>query len=413
MRLLSKISYYHFGLSVVVLGVTGFIMFLSLRAEISKEIEEQLELQAAMVAEELQIGKNVSFPLVQITKGNSNLMKLPKVFTDTLIYDKLQNAHEGYYYFKESKLINGNYYRIRVMTTYIGWGSYSRTISYIFLGIAALLTLLGTLINYLISRGIWRPLLVNLRRMKDYSVSSDDGLQLISTDVKEFKEMNAVMVDLAERGKKEYMALKQFTENASHEIQTPLSILKTRLESISQLPLEPNVVHLLGDAKTAVTRLSKVSTGLLLLAKLENDTFVDKKWLALDEVVRRNLELQEDLFEYKQLNITLNLSPKQVFASTSLMDILISNLLANMLNNTNDGANVAITLDHEKIVFSNTGIPLSFPESKLFTRFTKGAGANTHRNGLGLSIVKQICSNNNWKISYNYKDELHIFEIEF
>jgi hypothetical protein len=112
MRLLSKISYYHFWLSVVVLSITGCILFLFLQHEITAEIEEQLELQTDMVAEELREGKSINFPLVQIHSGRNKLMSLPKVFQDTLIYDRLQNEQEGYYYFEESKLINQIPYRI-------------------------------------------------------------------------------------------------------------------------------------------------------------------------------------------------------------------------------------------------------------------------------------------------------------
>ena len=410
MRLVSKISLYHFLLSSLVLGLAGFLLFIFLRTEISLEIEEQLELQVDMIAKELGNGKHIDFPLVTINKGNEKLMQLPKVFKDTLIYDYVQQVSEGYYYFAESKRINGMPYRIKVMTTYIGWENYSKTISYIFVAIAAMLVLLGTLFNYFISRSLWAPFLINLKRMKGYSVSSKEELQLAVTSVTEFQEMNTVLADLAARGKREYNALKEFTENASHEIQTPLSILKTRLESISQLSLDTSLIRPLNDAKDAVTRLSKVNKGLLLLAKLEDDAFSDKAWISLDNVIHRNYDMLEDLFKHKNLKLEYKMSPKVVFASSSLMDILVSNLLSNTINYSQSAGNVSISLDEQKLIFSNEGPPLTFPESKLFSRFTKGdSGAN--RNGLGLSIVKQICVNNNWVITYDYQEKSHVFSI--
>lgn len=411
MRLLSKISYYYFWLSVFVLGITGFFLFLFLRSEILAELEEQLELQTDMIAEELAAGRHVNFPLVNIRSSDENLMHIPKVFRDTLIYDRLQNKSEGYYYFEESKRINNTPYRIRVMTTFIGWENYSKTITYIFIAIAATLVLLGTLVNYFISRKIWAPFLINLNQMKGYSVSSDEELRLTKTDVKEFQEMNAVLSELAARGKKEYTALKQFTENASHEIQTPLSIIKTRLESITQLPLDKKMISLLSDAKIAVTRLSKVSKGLLLLAKLENDTFVDKDWIVLKKVINKNLDLLEDLIQNRNLKIKQITSDKKVFVSSTLMDILISNLLSNIINYSRQGACVLITVDDEKLVLSNEGPPLMFPSSNLFSRFSKSTSKATKQNGLGLAIVKQICVSYNWTITYNYQDNSHIFSI--
>lgn len=412
MKLLAKISYYQFFVNAIALCITGVMLFVFLRNEISLEIEEQLELELDMVTEELQAGKEINFPLIEITKGNETLMQLPKVFKDTLIYNRLQKIDEGYYYFSESKKINGQYYRIKVMTTYIGWDHYSSTITYIFITIAVMLVLLGTLVNYLISRGLWAPFLINLKRMKDYSVSSKEELQLAETDIKEFQEMNAVLADLAARGKREYTALKEFTENASHEIQTPLSILKTRLESMSQLSLDTSMIRPLNDAKEAVIRLSKVNKGLLLLAKLENNAFTDQQSLQLDEILRNNYELMEDLFQHKDIHIDFNISPKRIFASRFLMEVLISNLLSNVLSYTEQGAKVAVKLDKDQFVFINEGEPLGFPESKLFTRFGKGA-PGYKGNGLGLSIVNQICLSHQWEISYNYADKAHIFMIRF
>ncbi|WP_214227917.1 HAMP domain-containing sensor histidine kinase [Pedobacter sp. B4-66] len=412
MRLLSKISYYHFWLSAVVLGITGCMLFLFLRKEISKEIEEQLELQTDMVAEEIHMGRTVAFPLVQITKGDESLMKLPKIFKDTLIYDRLQKVTEGYYYFVESKKINGQPYRIKVMTTYIGWDNYSKTIIYIFLSIAVLLVVLGTLVNYFISRRVWKPFLINLKRMKGYSVSSKEELQLTLTDVTEFKEMNNVLTDLAARGKREYTALKEFTENASHEIQTPLSILKTRLESISQQPLTEQIAHLLNDAKQATIRLSKVNKGLLLLAKLENNAYTDVQWVSLEDVLKRNFDLMEDLFQHKGLRAELQIQSKKVFASAFLMEILISNLLSNALSYAPKDAQIVVNLNEEALEITNEGKPLSFPESKLFSRFGKDS-QGYKGNGLGLSIVKQICTLNKWNVKYNYEKHTHRFSIHF
>lgn len=412
MRLLTRISYYYFWLSVFVLGITGSMLFLFLRAEISKEIQEQLELQLDMVAQEIQQNRAVNFPLVRIDSGEKSLMQLPKIFKDTLIYDRVQKVTENYYYFTESKQIHQQYYRIKVMTTYIGWSHYSKTIIYIFACIAIMLIILGALVNYFISSKIWKPFLLNLKRMKDYSVSSKEELELGITDVREFQEMNVVLTDLAVRGKKEYTALKEFIENASHEIQTPLSILRIRLESISQLSVDEEMARLLNDAKQAIVRLNKVNKGLLLLAKLENNTFTDKQWISLDEVLKRNFELMEDLFQHKSLKVDQHIQGKKIFVSSVLMEIMVSNLLSNALSYSPPQGYISMILTDAYLEISNDGPPLTFDESKLFTRFGKGSPGH-HGNGLGLSIVKQICTSHQWEIGYSYSRNRHLFRISF
>ena len=120
----------------------------------------------------------------------------------------------------------------------------------------------------------------------------------------------------------------------------------------------------------------------------------------------------EDLFQHKDIRIDFELSPKRIFASPFLMEVLISNLLSNVLSYTVQGAKVAISLDEAQLAFTNEGEPLGFPESKLFTRFGKGS-PSYKGNGLGLSIVKQICLSHQWEISYDYVDNTHIFRIRF
>lgn len=412
MRLLTRISIYFLCLSTIVLGIAGILLYIFLRNEISREMEEQLEMQLDMVASELQGGRKISYPLVDIRSGGEILMRLPKVFKDTLLYDHLQKETEGYYYFEESKMINHKPYRIRVMTTYIGWENYARTITYMFLLIATLLVALGTLINYFMNRSIWKPFLINLRRMQGYSVSSREELQLARTRTTEFQEMNTVLSDLAARGKREYTALKEFTENASHEIQTPLSILKTRLETISQVPLDSAVIRPLADAKQAVNRLSKVNKGLLLLAKLENDAFQDKRQINLRATIIHNYSLMEDVFEHKGIKVNQQLSDYSVFASQTLMDILVSNLMTNMISHAPADAAASIYLNAIQLVFSNEGPPLTFDAARLFSRFGKGI-PGYKGNGLGLSIVKQICQVNGWIVEYTYKEHRHTFDIRF
>lgn len=410
MRLVSKISLYHFLLSSIVLGLAGILLFIFLRNEISLEIEEQLELQLDMVARELTKGKHIDFPLVEISKGNLEIMEQPRVFKDTLIYDHIQEVSEGYYYFAENKNINGQPYRISVMTTYIGWENYAHTISYIFVAIAVTLVVLGTVVNYFISKNLWAPFLINLKKMQGYSVTSKEELQLAVTNVKEFQEMNDVLMQLAARGKKEYTALKEFTENASHEIQTPLSILQSRLENMSQLVLDQNVIKSLNDAKQAVNRLSKVNKGLLLLAKLENKTFNDIQTIQLDEQLKASYELMDDLFTNQAINISFELSPKTIQASAFLTDVLISNLLSNILAYTPPGKNAHVSLKETELIFVNEGPALNFHQSRLFTRFGKGE-PGYRGNGLGLSIVKQICLVNGWEIAYHYQNGRHTFSI--
>ncbi|RYD84191.1 MAG: HAMP domain-containing histidine kinase, partial [Sphingobacteriales bacterium] len=302
MKLIVKTSLHYLWLSLSILIATGTIFYLVLRGNISAEIREQLELQIDMVSNEVKKGHQVIFPLVEVKQLSSNSIT-PPIFRDTLIYDYLQDEYEGYYYLSEVQVINSKPYSIRVMTTYIGWNEYLKTISLIFLGLTFLLVTAGIVVNYFISKNIWQPFLKNLAILKEHSVQARTNLVLERSDIDEFEQLNTVLYEYADRNRKEYTGLQEFTENASHELQTPISIIRARLESISQLPLKNEAINYVGDAKQALERLSKVNKGLLLLAKLTHDNFPDQQTLPVSAVLTGQIVQLEELFESRGLKL--------------------------------------------------------------------------------------------------------------
>lgn len=412
MKLLSRTIINYFWLTIGVLLVTGFLLFGFLYIQVYEEIKEQLQLQEVMVSKEISAGRQVNFPLVKINPVPTEVLMVNPVFKDTLIYDQIQKKKEGYYLLRQPRLINGQVYLIEVMTTHIGWSGYSRTILYIFILIAVSIVLVGSIINYFSNRKMLSPFFQNLERLKAYSISANEKLELVRSNIDEFKEFNQVIEGLTERAGIEYRTLKEFTENASHEIQTPLSIVRTRLESMSQQPVDDTMARFISDAKAAIGRLSKVNKGLLLLAKIENQIFPDEVALDLKTIITQQVEQREDIILHKHIKLKLNLFPCTVKASPSLMEVLISNLLSNMLDYSSPESVANISLDNHALVFSNQAPPLDFEESKLFVRFGKNRPGYTG-NGLGLPIVKQICKRYQWDIVYRFAEELHSFKIVF
>ncbi len=411
MKLLTRIGLSQLWLSLFILVLTGWMLMIFLQDEVSSEIKEQLELQTTMVAGEIAAGKLVNFPMVEIDT-NKAVLNFPTVFRDTLIFDSLQQKAEGYYYLEETRVIKGKEYRIKVMTTHIGFDGYLEAVTYIFVTMAFLFIALGALMNYFISKKIWQPFLNNLQKLKLYSVSSQENLILDKSKITEFKEMNSVLQELASSARREYDALKEFTENVSHEIQTPLSIIQARLESVIQFELQPDVARFVIDAKQATHRLSKVNKGLLLLAKLENNAFLEKEVIDLENIILSKLREIEDLFTAKGLLIRLVTKSSEIIANRFLAEIMISNMMSNMLAHSPSKSTCKVILKEQSLSFQNEGAPLNFPLSKLFTRFSR-ASDDYKGNGLGLSIVKQICTVNGWNIRYEFKAEKHIFHIRF
>lgn len=409
MKLLAKTSLYYFYASFALLIVFGGLLFLILKNDISDEIKEQLDLQVEMISAELKQGHTISYPLTSIKKINT---LQPPHFRDTLIYDHFQKQIEDYYAFSTTKQIKGDYYVITVMTTYIGWEEYFKTIGLVFLILGALLLATGVAVNFFISRKIWQPFINNLSILKKHALSSKEDLVLMTTQTEEFEELNSVLIDFAIRAQNEYQGLQEFTENSSHELQTPISIIRSRLENLGQMDLIADNTRYLQEAKEALTRLTKVNKGLLLLARLSGTHFPDMQQVSLSSLLTNQVQQLEELFISKQLKLHTDVADCMVNASPHLMDILLSNLLSNQLKYANAESILLITLNSQMIDFRNEGAPLPFAQSDIFNRFTKGDPKRSGV-GLGLSIVKKICDLHQWSIVYAYEDGVHIFRINF
>jgi signal transduction histidine kinase len=165
------------------------------------------------------------------------------------------------------------------------------------------------------------------------------------------------------------------------------------------------------DAKSALDRLSKVNRKLLFLAKLENNFYVNKTEIDLCQLIKDKVHLMEDLYHQKNISLSLLLDNKlNVQADMYLMESLVMNLLSNILKYTPRNGRASVRILENKILFSNEGNELPFSPERIFERFKKGTD-DQRSNGLGLSIVKQICEINGWVVSYNYHIDKHVISI--
>lgn len=411
MRLLQQSFRYNIGITVISLTIAGILMYYLLKKEIIEEMREQLEYQVEEIHQSLESGHSVSYPLVEVEKVDNSIAAYT-IFRDTLIYDPLQHKTEDYYYLLSLKKNKAGNYKIRVMTTYIGWHEYSYTIFSLLLFTAILLTVLNVVANYFFNKKIWSPFFHNLEKLKNFSVSSDEPISLQSSTVVEFKELQKSLQDLADRSQKEYKALREFTENASHEMQTPLGIIQSKLDRMSQVEMSEELADHIVQAKSGVERLKKLNKSLLLLAKLDNNAYPDKTEITLDVLLKKQLELLEELLAGNEITATVNITQVKVHANLFLTEAMLSNLLSNAIRYTAPGNTINISLSAGGLQISNPGQKLDFREDFLFQRFRKSP-QNIQATGLGFSIVYQICQLNNWKVSYQYREAHHIFTVLF
>ncbi len=229
-----------------------------------------------------------------------------------------------------------------------------------------------------------------------------------------FNELNEYLFELIRRIRDNYQAQKQFTENASHELQTPLAIIKGNSELLLQSDkLGKKDLEALAAIIANANRLSKLNTALILLSKIEHQQFVDKENVAIEEVVTEVLENFNDVIELREIQVKRSKpEPIRFEMSATLAEIAIANLLQNAIRHNYEKGFIEISQQSKTLRISNPGKPLSQPGSALFNRF-KRESAVEESLGLGLSIVHRICKSYRIGIDYSFENGLHSLSMTF
>lgn len=268
--------------------------------------------------------------------------------------------------------------------------------------------------NYYFSRKIWKPFYQTLDVLQTFKATQKESFVFMKSDVLEFQTLQKNLFSLTEQVKRDYQNLKSFTENASHELQTPLAVIASNLELLlqdnnfteAQMQRINNLIESLG-------KLSKLNQTLLLLTKIENRQFETIKNLNLSEAIVEKIKLFDVWIQHKNLTLKNQVCPDiSIQINDYLLDVLLNNLLGNAIKHNLTSGKLYVELNEHKLIIKNTGNPTKIPTEQLFERFQKDNSASDSM-GLGLALVRQICDTYEFKVSYVYENQWHILTIFF
>jgi signal transduction histidine kinase len=270
------------------------------------------------------------------------------------------------------------------------------------------LFLISILINYLIARNLWKPFYDSVRIAGSFDIQSDKLLNLPETDIVEFNQLNDVFDNMTRKMRDDYLNLKEFSENASHEIQTPLAIIRAKADLLMQQKnLNKDSINLLKSINEATNRLFKLNQGLLLISKIENQVFHEKKLISLRKVVESALNNYKEIMELKKIKVETEANNEALVEMNEVLaEVLISNLLSNAVRFNVDGGFLRCHINDTYLILTNTGLPLTINPEDLFRRFQRNS-QNPQSVGLGLSIVKKITESYGMMITYTCHDTIH------
>ncbi len=289
----------------------------------------------------------------------------------------------------------------------------NRSIILISLLTIVLILIVSLLINRWLLRRLWQPFYKSLAAVKEHRLGLKKMPAFDATGIDEFSLLNQTLEQFIGGAEKEYTLLREFTENASHELQTPLAIVRSKLDTLIQDEhLSESQSKAAQTAYEAIRKMARLNQSLLLLSKIENRQYSETSQFDMKTCVEEKMADWQDFWKEKNLRVDSFLESTPIVMNMELADILLNNLFSNATRHSPPGGSVEIRLANRQFRLSNTAAGEGLDTEKLFQRFSKG-GQSTDQHGLGLSIVRQIATVSGIGIHYEFAGGNHIFIINF
>jgi signal transduction histidine kinase len=420
MKLLTKTSGSYILISMVVFIISALILFHLLQRIFINQLDETLNEEKLLIEQTINFSdsvpdfRSVFGHMIDITILNNPHKKVGYI-RDTLLYESEQGTFASYrHLFVENTSIKNRGYTINI---YKPLNESEKLITEIMVSLALVfitLMVLLVFVNYFIARRVWIPFYRILNNLSHYDINNLEPLELTNSNIHEFNLLNQALDKMSKKINRDFINLKEFNENAAHELQTPLAIIKLKLELLVQKEnLDENQLQLISSVFEATTRMSKLNQGLLLISKIENNQFSQTELINLKSVIENTLEHFEEMISHRELVVTKNLFTEvNLRINRVLAEILITNLISNAIKHNLSKGSISITLDAASLTIENTGPLLKTDPRNLFERFRK-SDSIPDSVGLGLSIVQKIANLYQMKAEYLYSDGLHTLNIYF
>jgi len=418
MKLINKINHNFISLAVLILFVGGVVFYIMLRKLMLDQIDNRLLESKTLIVSNFDNfldhpdnfvwNEELINIQVQLNFTSSNVL-----LSDTLLQNIKTNNYSAFRKLEFQEKWNDKNYKIKIFKELDFTDNLTLNIMML-LGLLAIFFMMSFFIVFrFVAQSSFIDFFDTLRKVKGFNIEETHNIELIESDVDEFEKLNEVLRFMTNKITTDYKSLKEFTENASHEIQTPLAIIQNKIEQLLQYEnITENQIEKFSDILQATSRLSKLNKGLSQLVRIENGQYISVEKVDLVSIIENNLHQLEDMIESKKISVKTKFSSfEKIDINCNLAELLIFNLLKNAVKHNIVGGEINIIMQGKELIISNTGINKKLNINNLYGRFIKGSDSNSL--GLGLAIVNKICNNYNIVLSYDFREEFHILKLKF
>jgi signal transduction histidine kinase len=415
MKLFTRYTRLNVSAMLVVFVVAAGALFFTFRYILIHQVDESLDTERD---ETLQYVKQYNRlpPPVSVSEQHISYHEVQKqensVFSTTK--EQGEDGMEAFRQFTFTVSFEGRYYQFFVSTPLAQTQYLLRAVALVTLIAIVLMLLIIYLVNRYLVKNLLQPFYHTIESVRKYSLVSRKELQLPATSIEEFTTLNATLNDMASRGQRDYQLMRDFTAQAAHEMQTPLAVMRTKLEALIQSPrIDENLAVGIAGIDDSLERLTRLFNSLLLLTKIENGQFPANGQLALKELLVRKAGELSEVIDERKLTLSLDLESAQVSCNQYLTEVLVTNLLNNAIRYNYPGGSIDVSLRRDGISVSNTSMLPELNHASLFRPFYRHPDSQQEGNGLGLSIVKQICEALGFTVEYSFVIGVHRFQVYF
>lgn len=336
------------------------------------------------------------------------------VFYDSTVYIEIEDEDEPVRVMRTAfRMPDGQYYELTLMISVLEREDMMEAVlSYV--AVLFILFLAATSIGIrLILQRVFSPLHRLLQWLHQLEPDKEVPPLHHSTAIREFRQLSEAALEMGNRSHKAYEEQKQFIENASHELQTPLAIAQGKIELLAESEsLNEQQMKELDAIYATLGRAVKLNKSLLLLSRIENGQYTETEDVNVDHMLDAIMPDLLDIYEYKQLVVDRQKTDESfvIRCNHSLAQILLTNLIKNALLHSPEKGVISVSTTRHSLQVNNSGSEPLDPE-KLFHRFYHKVEGKKDSTGLGLAIARSIALSSGLQLTYTWKDGTHVFSL--
>ena len=400
MKLTTKTSLSFISLSTIFFLIGSVLMYFAVRSILAEDLSSRLYQMQGNFIDNINSKNDINSASNQHVFINESFVINTTQFSDTVLIENdkyVLYRKICFYHNFQNKIYKVEILQSQAQTDLLIW-----RIVILNVALAMVFFLIIFFLNQISVRRGLKVFYSTVRKLENFNISKPELMYFENAEIDELKKLTEVLKTMSIKISGDFNDQKEYTENVSHEIQTPLAIISSKADELLQSEnLKKEEMEQLEIIMNTTSRLAKINQALILLTKIDNSFYTDQSVISIDKIIHEKLDFFSDLILERKISLKINIY--------NGLDYKMNRYLADTLFLNIQNGSIDIVLEGNLLQIINTGQKLLNKEN-IFKRFVRSN--NKDSLGIGLSIVKKICNFYYIDIDYSF-DEKHRFNLNF